>query len=115
MKDLIDRQAAIDALDALCDRECEYSKKQRSFMCGACRLGSAFDVIDELPSVQPTLYGYKIEHLAYIARVMEKKGITAEQAAESFDDMSTAIRLLIEEITQAVDESVRKMRREEWR
>lgn len=53
MNDLISRQAAIDALDALCDRECEYSKKQRSFMCGACRLGSAFDVIDELPSVQP--------------------------------------------------------------
>ena len=51
--DLISRQAAIDALDALCDRECEYSKQQRSFMCGACRLGSAFDVIDELPSAQP--------------------------------------------------------------
>jgi hypothetical protein len=53
MVDYIDRQAAIDALDALCDRECEYSKQQRSFMCGACRLGSAFDVIDELPSAQP--------------------------------------------------------------
>ena len=51
--DLIERQKAIDALDALCDRECEYSKQQRSFMCGACRLGSAFDVIDELPSAQP--------------------------------------------------------------
>ena len=53
MSDLIDRQVIIGALDALCDRECEYSQKQRSFMCGACRLGSAFDVIDELPSVQP--------------------------------------------------------------
>lgn len=51
--DTISRRVAIDALDALCDRECEYSKQQRSFMCGACRLGSAFDVIDELPSVQP--------------------------------------------------------------
>ena len=52
---LISRQAAIDALDALCDRECEYSKQQRIFMCGACRLGSAFDVIDELPSAQPEI------------------------------------------------------------
>jgi hypothetical protein len=51
--DVISRRAVIDALDALCDRECEYSKKQRSVMCGACRLGSAFDVIDELPSAQP--------------------------------------------------------------
>ena len=53
MDDLISRQAAIDALDALCDRECEYSKKQRSVMCGACHLGSAFDVIEQWPSAQP--------------------------------------------------------------
>ena len=52
-EDLISRKAAIDALDALCDRECEYSKKQRSVMCGACHLGSAFDVIEQLPSAQP--------------------------------------------------------------
>lgn len=48
----ISRQAAIEALDALCDRECEYSKKQRSVMCGACHLGSAFDVVEQLPSAQ---------------------------------------------------------------
>lgn len=85
-------------------------------------LGGAFDEdfqkklmerMNALPSAQPTLYGYKIEHLAYIARVMEKTGITAEQAAESFDDMGMAIRLLIEEITQKVEESVREMRRAE--
>ena len=53
MSDLISRQAAVDALDAVCDRECEYSKQQRSVMCGACRLGSAFDAIDDLPSAEP--------------------------------------------------------------
>jgi len=52
MDDLISRQAALDALDAICDRECEYPKKQRAVMCGACRLGSAFDAIDELPSAE---------------------------------------------------------------
>jgi hypothetical protein len=51
--DTVSRKSVLDALDALCDRECEYSKQQRNFMCGACRLGSAFDVIDELPSAQP--------------------------------------------------------------
>lgn len=29
------------------------AKKQRSVMCGACHLGSAFDVIEQLPSAQP--------------------------------------------------------------
>jgi hypothetical protein len=101
---LIDADAAIDALDALCDRECEYSKQQRNFMCGACRLGSAFDVIDELPSVQPTLYGYRIEHLAYIARVMEKEGLTAEEAVRTFGDMSRAVGMIIEEVQQKVEE-----------
>lgn len=52
MDDTIYRQSAIDALDAICDRECEYPKKQRAVMCGACRLGSAFDAIDELPSAE---------------------------------------------------------------
>ena len=54
MADLIDRQATIDALDSLCDRMCPYSKKQRAAMCGACALGSAFDVIEELPSADMT-------------------------------------------------------------
>ena len=53
--DLISRQAVIDALDEICERECEYSKPQRAVMCGACRLGSAFDVVDELPSAQPEI------------------------------------------------------------
>lgn len=103
---LIDADAAIDALDALCDRECEYSKQQRNFMCGACRLGSAFDVIDELPSVQPTLYGYRIEHLAYIARVMEKEGLTAEEAARTFDDISRAVRMIIDEMQRKIEEAI---------
>jgi len=60
------------------------------------------------PPVEPTLYGYKIEHLAYIARVMEKEGITAEQAVNSFDDLSTAVRLIVEEIQQKVEEAVMK-------
>lgn len=51
--DCVSRQSAIDALGAICDRECVYSKAQRSTMCDACRLGSAFDVIEELPSAQP--------------------------------------------------------------
>ena len=56
-KDAITRKAAIEALDKLCDR-CEYSKKQRFVMCGACHLGSAFDVIEELPSVSTEKTGH---------------------------------------------------------
>lgn len=55
MVDYIDRQAAIEALAAVCDRVCQYTKKKKkkSIMHGACPLGSAFDAIRELPSAQP--------------------------------------------------------------
>lgn len=55
-------------------------------------------------SAQQTLFGYKIEHLAYIAKVMEKEGITAECAVRTFDDMSRAIRMIIEEAQQKAGE-----------
>lgn len=50
--DLIDRGKLIDALDKHCDSVCVYSKKQRSVMCGACPLGTAFDVIEGLSSAE---------------------------------------------------------------
>ena len=52
--DLISREQAINALDELCDRVCQYSKEQRAVMCGACPLGSAFDVVDNMPSAEKT-------------------------------------------------------------
>ena len=51
MSEYIDREKTVKALDKLCDRICQYSKKQRKFMCGACPLGDAFTVIeDDLPA-----------------------------------------------------------------
>ena len=96
MSDLISRQAAIDAL---CKVGCE------SGHCGI----SCDDVraIEQIPSAQPTLYGYKIEHLAYIARVMEKEGVTADYAVRTFDDMSRAIKMIIEEAQQKVEEATK--------
>ena len=44
-------EMVINALDKHCDYVCEYSKKQRATMCDACPLGTAFDIIYELPSV----------------------------------------------------------------
>lgn len=59
MADYIDRQAVNDALDKMCDIVCQYSKRQRYAMCGACPLGSAYDVIENVPpaDVQPVRHG----------------------------------------------------------
>lgn len=38
-------------MNELCQQICPYSKLQRGAMCGACTLGSAFDVVeDEVPA-----------------------------------------------------------------
>ena len=63
MSDLIDRQAVLDACQKICDADCEYSKKQRFVMCGACNLGTAIETIEDMPSVTLTeRTGHWIEH-----------------------------------------------------
>lgn len=52
MADCIEREALTNALDELCDRVCQYSKKQRHVMCGACPLGGAFDVVEAIPAAE---------------------------------------------------------------
>jgi len=59
--------------------------------------------IDEMPTVEPTLYGYKIEHLALIARVMQKDGVTPERAVEIFTDVQTITLKVIDKINGAVE------------
>lgn len=88
MDDLISRQEAIDALDALCDRECEYSKKQRSVMCGACHLGSAFDIIEQLPTAEPSTTIMKVEvgvDKESLRKAMEEAELTLLPAEPNHD------------------------------
>ena len=72
--------------------------------------------IDALPTVEPTLYGYKIEHLALIARVMEKDGVTPEIAVQIFKDVQTIAIKFIDEINEIIErtfEQLTKMRSNE--
>lgn len=105
VNDTISRQMAIDALtdkNIIEHLDSVYDSELHRFKRATER------IIAQLPLVEPTLYGYKIEHLAYIARVMEKEGITAEQAVNSFDDLCMAVRLITEEVLQKVEEAVMK-------
>ena len=66
-------------------------------------VGYIMGLIDEQPTVEPTLYGYKIEHLALIARVMQKDGVTPEKAVQIFRDVQTIALKVIDEISGAVE------------
>ena len=97
MDDLISRQAAIDALHGYFDGMLETDT------WSPC---DVYGLIEILPSVEPTLYGYKIEHLAYIARVMQKVGISAEDATRTFSDISYAVSMIRDEMRQKIEEVI---------
>ena len=105
-RDCISRQAAIDVLKiAYWDNDIQSAKDDPCIV--DAMTDWAIRQVKALPSVEPTLYGYKIEHLAYIARVMEKEGITAEDAARTFDDLVRAVSWAIDEALQKLEEALR--------
>lgn len=68
--------------------------------------------IEALPTVEPTLYGYKIEHLALIARVMQKDGVTPERAVQTFKDVQTIALKVIDEINGAIERAFEQVTEE---
>lgn len=116
MNDLISRETALKALEEICyalweidipsptvPEYIEHHEQVHRVMTLAEKWRRELIVA---PDVQPTLYGYKIGHLAYIARVMEKEGITAEDAARTFDDLARAVSWSINEALQKLEEAV---------
>ena len=107
MDDLISRQAAINALGEEPEVwEDPYTLSDEYTLGRRNQWREDKEAIINLSAAQPTLYGYKIEHLAYIARVMEKEGVTADYAVRTFDDISRALRMIIEEAQGKVMEAL---------
>ena len=84
MSDLISREKVFDVISNWNDNESDI--ETLAFM------------ISDIPPAEPTLYGYKIEHLAYIARVMEKEGVTAEYAVRTLNDIGAAVHMVMNEV-----------------
>ena len=83
MSDLISREKVFDVISNWNDNEPDI--ETLAFM------------VSDIPPEEPTLYGYKLEHLAYIARVMEKEGVSAEYAIRTFDDIGRAVNMIVNE------------------
>lgn len=103
MNDSISRTDAIRWVKTECN---PYGKPTLDFESGK----KVIEHLENMSSVQPTLFGYKIEHLAYIARVMEKEGITAEYAVKTFDDMKRAVKMILDEAQQEAEKILNECR-----
>ena len=92
--DLIDRQA----VDKIINDLLENDNLQVS-----PSVWHGLHMIKQLPSVQPTLYGYNIEHLELIARVLRKEGLPPERIAVVLTDIGRIVAMVIDEIEEAFE------------
>lgn len=117
--DLIDRQAAVDALwKTLFDYEDKTEKQFQEtddldigeWMVHRIFVQNMSDIdrqtILNLPSVEPTLCGYKIEHLELIARVLQKEDLPPERVAETLTDIGRIIAIVEDEFEETLRKAV---------
>ena len=62
--------------------------------------------MNELPSAQPTLYGYNVEHLILIAEVLRKENMPPERVAEALTDIGRIVAIVRDEFEETLRKSV---------
>lgn len=92
--DLISRQAAIDAMKEIILVYDYISVEQE--------LDAAITALINLPSAQPTLYGYNIEHLEMIARILQKENLPPEKITEVLTDIDRIVAIVKDEFEKLV-------------
>ena len=65
-------------------------------------MSEALAAIKELPSAQPTLYGYNINQLALIARILQKENLPPERVTEALSDMGSIIAMAYDEFMESL-------------
>ena len=104
--DLISRQAAIDKIGEKADEIYKTKQKGATYPHDDFFQGMAYaeDVVNRLPSAQPTLYGYNIEHLELIARVLQKEDLPPERVVNALKDIGRIVAI----VTGEFEETLRK-------
>ena len=59
-----------------------------------------------LPSAQPTLYGYDIEHLKLIANVLQKENLPAERVTDALMDIGRIVAIVRNEFEETIKECI---------
>lgn len=101
MSDLIDRQAAIDALIDGALVNYQHAGHNNGLV-------KAIDVIRGLPSAQITIYGYNIEHLTLIATIFKKENLPPERVAEALQDISRIVLIIKDEFEEQLKNAVKE-------
>jgi hypothetical protein len=98
-EDAISRQAAIDEL---------YKMLHDCFWADDEELDAVITTLNDLPSVQPTLYGYDIKHLMLIAEVMRKENLPPERVTEALMDIGRIVSIVRDEFEETLREAMKQ-------
>ena len=99
MCDLIRRQDAIDAHYEYCNKH-----PDAGFPVWSLK------ILENLPSAQPTLYGYDIEHLKLIANVLQKENLPPERVTDALMDIGRIIAIVRDEFEETLRKAVEQCR-----
>jgi len=62
--------------------------------------------MEALPSTQPTLYGYNIEHLELIARILQEENLSPERIGEALTDIGSIVAVVRNEYEEALRKAI---------
>lgn len=78
---------------------CEYALNQKD------KIVTPNDIM-RFPSIKLTLYGYDIEHLELIARVLIREHLSPDRVAEALTDISRIVELVRQEFEDELNKQV---------
>ena len=103
MDDLIRRKAAIEALG---ERPIVWTDDDNYALGERNQYDMDKLAIETVSSAQPTLYGYNIEHLYLIARVLQKENLPPERVAEALMDIGRVVEIVRDEFEESLRKAV---------
>ena len=100
INDCVSRQAMFETV-------AEYEKQLREIYGDKNELVETVKILKhrlliDLPSAQPTIYGYDIEHLRLIAEVLRRENLSPERVAEAITDMGKIYAIARDEFEQTL-------------
>ena len=107
MEDLISRQQAIESMASAIWLYPNELHKNLNVYENAEKL--ARYGLERVPSIEPTLYGYDLNHLAFIANVMRKEGITPEETIEIFRDVERTVKMVLDEVRESQERYIQSI------
>ena len=110
MSDLIDRAAAQTELQFAARRYTvayeAHGEGRTVWSEDLISVTDAMNALRNVPAAEPTLYGYNIEHLELIARVLQKENLPPERIVEALTDIGRIVAIVREEFEEALRKAV---------